>query len=209
MAFAIVYAIAAIDWTKFAAAAKRASNAQEFINQLETSFPTVYTAIVISIVAVSISILMATVLYPVFQAIVLRWWISGLRFETLTIRSRLRTGQIYGAYLRFLWYGVLFSLAVGIAGGVLYSSVNGMLTAVKIKTVADVVKALTGLAIYVATMLGFSAIYQGTVKLAFWRYSVETAKLTGAEVLDEVKAEGVPSSAVGEGLADALNVGSF
>ena len=45
---------------------------------------------------------MAALLFPVFQAMMLRWWLSGLRFGALTIRSHLRTGQIYGAYLRFL-----------------------------------------------------------------------------------------------------------
>lgn len=209
LAFAIAYAIAAIDWVKFMAAAKAAGSAQEFVNQLETSFPTVYTAIVISIVAVSVSLLMATLLYPVFQAMVMRWWISGLRFGALKIRSRLRTGQIYGAYLRLLWYGFLFMIAMGVASAVIYGSVNGMLTAVKVRQVADIIKALTGLGLYVATMLGFSAIYQGTVRLAFWRCSLETVEVEGIEVLDQVKAEGTPSSAVGEGLADALHVGSF
>ena len=58
-------------------------------------------------------------------------------------------------------------------------------------------------------MLGYSTIYQGTVKLALWRGGVESVELENAAGLDEVKAEGTPSSAVGEGLADALNVGGF
>jgi uncharacterized membrane protein YjgN (DUF898 family) len=209
LVFAVVYAIAAVEWDKFAAAAKRAKNASEFINQLETTFPTVYIAIVISILAVVASILMATVLYPVFQAMVLRWWISGLRFGALTIRSHLRTGQIYRAYLRFLGYGFLFLIAIGIAGGVVFGAVAGMLTAVKVRQVAEVAQAVIGLALYVVTMLGFSAIYQGTVRLAFWRCSVESVEVQGLQVLDQVRAEGAPSSAVGEGLADALHVGGF
>jgi len=207
--FAVAYAVTAVEWDQFVAAAKGASSAQEFINQLETSFPAVYSAIVIAIVAMAVSIVMATVLYPVFQAMVLRWWLSGLRFGALTVRSRLRTGQIYGAYLRLLWYGFLFSLAMSIAAGVIFGSVSGMLTAVKVRQVADVVRALTGLGLYVTTMLGFSVIYQATVRLAFWRGGVETAEIEGLDVLDRVKAEGTPSSAVGEGLADALNVGGI
>jgi hypothetical protein len=58
-------------------------------------------------------------------------------------------------------------------------------------------------------MLGFSAIYQATVKLSLWRCGVESIALTGTAALDHVKAGGTPSSAVGEGLADALNVGGF
>jgi hypothetical protein len=38
---------------------------------------------------------------------------------------------------------------------------------------------------------------------------MESIELEGASALDAVKAEGGPSSAVGEGLADALNVGGF
>jgi len=47
------------------------------------------------------------------------------------------------------------------------------------------------------------------VKLSLWRCGVQSIELEGATVLDQVKAEGVPSSAVGEGLADALNMGGF
>ena len=47
------------------------------------------------------------------------------------------------------------------------------------------------------------------VKLALWRLAAQSVELSGAEVLDSVHAAGVPSSAVGEGLADALNVGGI
>ena len=36
------------------------------------------------------------VLYPIFQAMVLRWWTSGLRFGDVTVTSHLRTAQVYG-----------------------------------------------------------------------------------------------------------------
>ena len=58
-------------------------------------------------------------------------------------------------------------------------------------------------------MLGFSAIYQVTVKLTLWRAGMESITLDGADVLERVKAEGALSSAVGEGLADALNMGGI
>ena len=47
------------------------------------------------------------------------------------------------------------------------------------------------------------------MKLSLWRCGVDSVELDGLAALDAVKAEGVPSSAVGEGLADALNVGGF
>ena len=53
--------------------------------------------------------LRVAVLYPVFQAMVLRWWISGIRFGELTVASHLRTRAVYGAYLRFLGCALLFA----------------------------------------------------------------------------------------------------
>jgi uncharacterized membrane protein YjgN (DUF898 family) len=205
--FALIYAVANVEWDRVAAAAEAAGSASEFINQLESVSPHLYTAIVISITAISVSILMATILFPVFQAMMMRWWMSGLRFGTLTVRSHLRTGAIYGAYLRLLWYGLLFATAVGIAAGVLFTSVGEMVK--HFKGPAEVVGAAGGLITYVVMMLGYSAIYQGTVKFALWRYGAESAELEGVSALDAVTAEGAPSSAVGEGLADALNVGGF
>ena len=76
-------------------------------------------------------------------------------------------------------------------------------------TVRDASNALAGLGFYVFSMLGFSAIYQATVKLGLWRIGVESMTFDGLGVLDRVKARGAASSAVGEGLADALNVGGI
>ena len=46
--------------------------------------------------------LAVAVLYPDFPGDVLRWWVSGLRFGELAVRSRLRTAQVYGVYARFV-----------------------------------------------------------------------------------------------------------
>src|SRR5271168_4976244 len=68
--------------------------------------------------AVGISIAAAALLYPLFQAMVLRWWISGLRFGAMTVTSRLRTAQVYRVYLRFILFVLLFTLLV-MAGAML------------------------------------------------------------------------------------------
>jgi uncharacterized membrane protein YjgN (DUF898 family) len=201
LGFALVYSISAVEWDKVAEAAASASSVAEFIS----AFPAVSAAIVVSIAGVTVSVLMAAILFSVFQAMVLRWWISGLRLGPLTIRSQLRTGQIYRAYLRFLGYGLLFSIAATVIGAVAFIAVS----AVAKTDLAEVVNAGAGIAFYVIIMLGFSTIYLGTVKLALWRCGLESIELEGAGALDQVKAEGAPSSAVGEGLADALNVGGF
>src|SRR5205807_9658520 len=46
-------------------------------------------------------------LFPLFQAMVLRWWIDGVRFGDVAAAAHLRTSAIYGIYLRFLAYALL------------------------------------------------------------------------------------------------------
>jgi uncharacterized membrane protein YjgN (DUF898 family) len=208
-AFALVFALSTVDWSKVAAAAAAASSGSQFINRLEQAVPNASTAVAVATGAVGVSVAMAAILFPVFQAMMLRWWIAGLRFDGLTLRSHLRTGQIYRAYLRFLWYALLFSLVAAIVGGVAFVALGVLLATNGQSEIAEILGAAAGVGFYVAMMLGYSTIYQGTVKFALWRVGMESIELEGLAALDAVKAEGVPSSAVGEGLADALNVGGF
>jgi hypothetical protein len=62
---------------------------------------------------------------------------------------------------------------------------------------------------YVVTALGFSTIYRATVLFSLWQLGMGSLQLSGLSALEKVKASGRPSSAFGEGLADALNVGSY
>jgi uncharacterized membrane protein YjgN (DUF898 family) len=207
--FALIFTVAAVDWDQVAAAGAASSDGTDFLKRVEKTSPAVNVAIAIAIGAVVFSMMAAVVLYPVFQATVLRWWISGLRLGGLTIHSRLRTGLIYGAYLRFLWYALLFSTAMSIVGVIAYYALIAGLAAAGKSDLTEAVSAAAGVVSYVVVMLGYSAIYQGTVRLTFWQGGMESIQLEGVAALDAVKAEGGASSAVGEGLADALNVGGF
>ncbi len=158
--------------------------------------------------AIAVSVAMAVLLFPIFQAMVLRWWLSGIRFGALTVTSHLRKRRIYGAYLRFLWYAFLFSLVAGLVGaavrfafGISPKPAGGI--------AGEIAGTVAAVVFYVVAMLGYSTIYQATVKLALWRYGVESVEIDGLDALDKVNAAGSPGSPVGEGLADALNVGGI
>ena len=151
----------------------------------------------------------AALLYPLFAAVMMRWWISGLRFGTVTVRSHLSVAQVYRIYLRFLLYAVPYVVAVSAIGGasmflsdkLIGSSHDSMLTELFASTLS--------LAIYVLFVLGASTIYQVVVTFAMWRLSAQTAELIDAEALGCVRAGGTPDSALGEGLVDALGVGGI
>jgi uncharacterized membrane protein YjgN (DUF898 family) len=147
-------------------------------------------------------------LYPIFQAMVLRWWTSGLRFGEVALTSRLRTAQVYSIYARFLVYALLFTVAASavlVAGALALPRLTGELDSMA----QEITTTVAGLAAYVAIALGYSTIYQATVRLGLWRCVVESLDISNLAVLEQVMAVGQPASPVGEGLADALSVGGI
>ena len=150
----------------------------------------------------------AAMLYPAFQGLTLRWWTSGLRFGAFSMTSRLRIGQVYRVYFRFLWYAFLFTLVAGLCGTPVLLLVGPYLGP-QASTLAGILATCALVIGYVMVALGFSTIHQATVKLSLWRLGVDALDLDSVAVLDRVKAQGGPSSPLGEGLADALNVGGI
>jgi hypothetical protein len=73
----------------------------------------------------------------------------------------------------------------------------------------EIAVTVAGIAAYVAIALGYSTIYQATVKLGLWRCLVESLDISNLATLERVSAAGEPASPVGEGLADALSVGGI
>ena len=76
------------------------------------------TFMAIGIGGIAGSVLVAVLVYPVFQAIVYRWWLSGLRFGDIAVTSRLRIGQVYLIYLRYIGLVWLFMIGASIGIGV-------------------------------------------------------------------------------------------
>lgn len=151
------------------------------------------------------SLIAVLLLYPLFAAMTMRWWISGLRFGPVTAQSHLRTSRVYRIYLRFVAVLVLFLLLIFALAGAGTFIVDRLL-----KPSADARELLASIVtilLYVVIVLGASTIYQVVVTFAMWRLGAQTAELSGADALDNVCAAGAPSSALGEGLADALGVG--
>ena len=201
----LIIAIGAVDWNAVADAFRRGS--REGLRGAESAGAA--TAVGLVVLALTWSILAIALLYPAFQAMVLRWWISGLRFGALTITSRLRTGTVYGLYWRFVWisflFGIVFSIVAGIAVGLIVGiGALGGKSAPK-----ELAQTIIGIGTYVIAALGYSTIYQATVRLRLWKSGFESIELAHVEVLDGVRAAPASATAVGEGFADALHVGGI
>jgi hypothetical protein len=64
--------------------------------------------------------------------------------------------------------------------------------------------------LYLSFAVCLWVIYQVTIKLGIWRMAVDSVGLAGFDAIERVRADDTrPSSAVGEGLADALGAGGI
>ncbi len=186
-----------------------AQGGDDLTSRIESGNPKLADVIVFAMLMGGGAIAIAAAVYPAFQALMLRWWSSGIRFGEIEMRSNLRTLQVYGAYVRFLWYAILFCIMAAIIGGLGLVVIGAL--AGNGPTTAGGEIAATGVLLvgYVFVALGFSTVYRATVLLSLWQLGMESLQLSGLSALGQVKATGRPSSALGEGLADALNVGGY
>ena len=197
----------AVDWKALVDAL--AQGGDDVMGRIEGGNPGLGAAIVFAMLMATASVTLAGLLYPAFQAVTLRWWSSGLRFGDVEVRSHLRMRHVYGAYARFVGYAILFSIAMAFIGTFLFGAMGVAASIGKVDTAGEIATTLALLVGYVIIALGFSTIYRATVLLSLWQLGMESLQLSGLAALEKVKAKGRPSSALGEGLADALNVGSY
>jgi uncharacterized membrane protein YjgN (DUF898 family) len=195
-----------IDWNTLDAA--MAQGDQATLAFIEAS-PGFREAVGIASLCVAVAAIAAVLLYPLFQALSLRWWISGLRFGGLAVKSRLKTGQVYRVYLRFLLYILVLMLFTAVAGGLCLFAVSELVGPRHDSKLAELLATIITVGLYVVIALGASTVHQVVVTFALWRLGLQSAELSGVDALDSVRAAGLPSSALGEGLVDALGVGSI
>lgn len=199
--------IVTVDWTALADALS--ADSDDVMARVEQSNPELIGAAGFAILMVVASIALALLLFPAYRAIMFRWWLSGLRFGGVELTSRLRMRRVYGAYLRFLGLALLFSVVLAF-GSIPVLFVVGVLTGGEDTSIAaEAGAALVLIGGYVTAALGYSTLYRATVGYALWQLSMESLQLSGLTALDHVTAQGQPSSALGEGLADALRVSGY
>ncbi|HEY1363393.1 MAG TPA: DUF898 family protein [Xanthobacteraceae bacterium] len=197
---AVTATVLGLDWGAIAGS----TGGDDLLDRLEASG--IERAVIYAVLGGIWLLVALAFLYPCFQAMVLRWWASGLRFGSICVSSRLRTGQVLGLYARFLGCAFLFTLlaaAVVALGAFVIDKAVGEFDSIFKEIVA------TGAIViaYVGCALGYSTIYRATVRLGLWRCLVESLEVSDLAVLEAVSAAGEAASPVGEGLADALSVG--
>jgi uncharacterized membrane protein YjgN (DUF898 family) len=152
------------------------------------------------------------VVYATLQSIMMKWWLAGLRFGPLLITTTLKKRRIFGAYLRCLLYILLIFIALCVIFGVAFAA-GAAILGKNVKPSQETIQILTiaGVGwVYLLLAVGGWIIYQMTIKLRIWRMTVDSVAVAGFDAIELVRADAsLPSSAVGEGLADALGAGGI
>jgi len=170
--------------------------------------------IVISIVF-WITLIAAPFIYGVFKAVEWRWWFSGIRFGGVRLESTLSRGALMSLYWKVIgWFFLIIALFVGylFAGAALIASMSGKPMA-KLFTPADlqgsvsmIVLALIG---YLAFVLALNVVLRVYLLRDVWVKILASTNVHGIEAAANVAAKGDLASALGEGLADGLDVVGF
>jgi uncharacterized membrane protein YjgN (DUF898 family) len=135
-----------------------------------------------ALAVVSIALLIGTpivafvILYPAFQAVVLKWWLQGIRFGEIAVTTRLRKRQMYGVYLRFLLLAMVVGLAIAALVAVIVFGFGSTVTAPDILDggAAQYGILAGSIAFYLVVVMAIWVCWQVAVRLAMWRITVNT-----------------------------------
>ncbi|NVO14900.1 MAG: DUF898 family protein [Rhodoplanes sp.] len=163
----------------------------------------------LSALAVMLALLLLVPLWPLFRATELRWRLEGVRFGPVSLHSTLRRRTVLGCYAAALGISSL----IGSAGGVLFGTaavvMKDQFEGLGTGTAPGQLAAITVTAvIYLLVLVGFGIIKRVFVDRGVWAAVVQSTTVVGASALDHVKAAGAAAGSLGEGLADALDVGA-
>lgn len=201
-----LFSILSINWSRVTATARGGG---DVLGRIEKVSPGFADTIVFALLTGILCLVLIAALLPAFHALVMRWWISGIRFGDITLASRLRTRDVYVAYLRFIGWLVLFALMIVV--GIFFALIFiGFLFDGGQSQTSEIVIVVMMVGFYVVSALGAMTLYQQTVILTIWRLAADTTALAGDKsVLERVHAAGQASSPLGEGIADVLNIGGI
>jgi uncharacterized membrane protein YjgN (DUF898 family) len=160
-------------------------------------------------------VLAAPFIYAAFKATEWRWWISGIRFGGVRLESSLLRGALAGLYWKAIgWFLAVMVLFVGylLGGAALIASMSGkpmakFFTPANLQgSVSMIVLAMIG---YLAFVLALNVVLRVYLLRDVWVRVLASTNVHGIGAAANVAAKGDLASALGEGLADGLDVVGF
>ena len=153
--------------------------------------------------------------YGIFKAVEWRWWVSGMRFGEVRFESCLSNGALVGLYWKVIGWSLLISACFGaylFLGAAILAKISD--TNIAKLFVAGNSKGsipmlvLTGIG-YLMMILLANVVLRVYLLRDVWARVAASTTAYHLEAIDRVSATGELANAIGEGLADGLDVFGF
>ena len=173
------------------------------------------TAKVMAFVAGLVLVIGSPFLYGMFKAVEWRWWISGIRFGEVELESTLPRDALSSLYWKVIGWYLLIAVLFG-TYLFLCATLVARLSHVPMAKAFGPGNLQGGIPMLAATVVGYLAIIL-TLNVVMrvyllrdvWARLVGSTTIHGIEAAANVAARGDLASAIGEGLADGLDVAGF
>ena len=153
---------------------------------------------------------LAPFLYAYYKAVEWRWWLSGIRLGAVSLESTLAADALQDLYWKAIGWSVLLSTAfgaiIGIAGLLVARTGEASGPDALVQSIPIMVVTVVG---YLALALGFSVVTRLYLSRDLWVRVLASLHVSGLEAAANVSAKGDLASALGEGIADGLDVAGF
>lgn len=165
--------------------------------------------------AAVILVIAAPFVYAAFKAIEWRWWVSGLRFGEVRFKSELETEALFGRYWSVIGWSLLLMVLLALwMAGVFW--MVGELFAIggnaqqRMLFVSQHPAFLAGSVVgYLLIALLSGAILRLYLNRDVWALVAQSTVVHNLTAAADVAGQGDIAGAVGEGLADGLDVAGF
>jgi uncharacterized membrane protein YjgN (DUF898 family) len=160
-------------------------------------------------------IIPAPFIYGAFKAIEWKWWVEGLRFGDVRFRSNLRTGALIGRYWSMIgWITLAFVVFGAYVGGAvsLYVWLKGIPVEM-LATGGKITQAVPLIIIYAVGYIALVLVTNIVIRLYLlrdiWQRVAASITVERLDAAANVTAKGELVNAIGEGIADGLDVAGF
>jgi uncharacterized membrane protein YjgN (DUF898 family) len=173
--------------------------------------PMAKTATQIGGFATFLMVLLAPFIYGLFKAVEWRWWISGIRFGAVSLESALPRGALISLYWKVIGWLLLLATLLAVYLFACTTLIGGMSNLASSArnlqgNVPIIVLAAIG---YLAFILLMNIVMRVYLLRDLWVRLVVSTSVHHVAAAADVSVEGDLASAVGEGLADGLDVVGF
>ena len=155
---------------------------------------------------------------PVLRAAEWRWWASGIRFGGLALSSRLHRGALIVLYVQTVGAAIgiavvmtiiLTLVGLGIAAATGFPVFQLRLAAPETLARYGYIVFAISMVYYLLIALAVLTVQRFYMQHEFWRKITGSLTVSGLAAAATVAARGAAANALGEGLADGLDVAGF